>query len=90
MIFVENPSLWTDGHPACGGVHQSPIDINTTTAVIANFYRLAFINYDKIFVETVTNNGYTGDSYENNFKSYKSLIVFLFLKSSRPEVASEW
>ena len=57
---VENPALWKDGYPTCGGVHQSPIDISTSDVVGANFSLLTFVNYDKIFPETVTNNGFTG------------------------------
>ncbi len=44
----------------CGGEHQSPINIEPSKAVVTDYPRLSFVHYDKVFPETVTNNGHTG------------------------------
>jgi carbonic anhydrase len=46
--------------PSCGGEHQSPINIEPTQAVVTDYPRLSFVRYDKVFPETITNNGHTG------------------------------
>ncbi|XP_057367327.1 putative carbonic anhydrase 3 [Daphnia carinata] len=43
----------------CGGKHQSPININPHKALVVNYPKLSFGFYDKVFPETVTNNGHT-------------------------------
>ncbi|XP_046449481.1 carbonic anhydrase 2-like [Daphnia pulex] len=43
----------------CGGEHQSPINIEPTKAIVTDYPRLSFVHYDKVFPETVTNNGHT-------------------------------
>ncbi|XP_046637027.1 carbonic anhydrase 2-like isoform X1 [Daphnia pulicaria] len=43
----------------CGGEHQSPINIEPTKAINTDYPRLSFVHYDKVFPETVTNNGHT-------------------------------
>jgi hypothetical protein len=81
IFYIENPSLWKDGHPACGGAHQSPIDISTCDVIGANVSRLTFINYDKIFPETVTNNGFTSKS-DSIVYIVQTPITDFFLKMS--------
>lgn len=46
----------------CGGEHQSPINIDPLLAVVVKYPRLVFGNYNKVFPETVMNNGHTGKS----------------------------
>ena len=78
--FLENwildPTQWGNDTPACGGAHQSPINFDSTTAIFANYSPVNFVNYDKIYQETITNNGYTGNYIIVNFHQV-FLITFL-------------
>lgn len=62
--YIENLSTesveWPIRIAPCGGIHQSPINIKPTTAVVVDYPRLSFGLYDKVFPESVTNNGHTG------------------------------
>jgi carbonic anhydrase len=64
----------------CGGEHQSPINIEPTKAITTDYPRLSFVYYDKVFPETVTNNGHTGIirilkiSYPDEHKSIQRFI----------------
>lgn len=60
-LFV-GPSEWSVHYPLCGGNAQSPIDIQSSSAVYSSGLTLNFINYDVIGTEsfTVINNGHSG------------------------------
>ena len=59
-MIESDPNHWADGVSNCKGEHQSPVDINSIQSIPANVPRMSFFNYDKVFPETITNNGHTG------------------------------
>lgn len=58
---ADGPSEWSVHYPLCGGNAQSPIDIQSSSAVYSSGLTLNFINYDVIGTEsfTVINNGHS-------------------------------
>ncbi|EFX88121.1 alpha-carbonic anhydrase [Daphnia pulex] len=50
---------WREHESHCGGQHQSPINIESATAIIANYPEFVFHNYDLVFPERLENNGHT-------------------------------
>ena len=55
-----DPSSWPNGPDACGGEHQSPVNIDSNLVVSdPTILPFTFVNYDKIFPQTITNNGHT-------------------------------
>jgi carbonic anhydrase len=54
---------WKEHESHCGGQHQSPINIESKDAIIANYPEFNFHNYDLVFPERLENNGYTGKEY---------------------------
>ena len=69
---ISDPNHWADGVSNCKGEHQSPVNIDSSKAIKANFSRMSFFNYDKIFPETITNNGHTGN------EQYVAVVVSYF------------
>ncbi len=58
-----DPTQWPVDFPTCGGEQQSPINLDPLTAVEFDYPTFSFANYDKAFVEVVTNNGHTSIGY---------------------------
>ncbi|XP_046449479.1 putative carbonic anhydrase 3 isoform X3 [Daphnia pulex] len=50
---------WKEHESQCGGQHQSPINIESNDAIIADYPEFIFHNYDLVFPERLENNGYT-------------------------------
>ncbi|XP_045031854.1 putative carbonic anhydrase 3 isoform X2 [Daphnia magna] len=66
---------WPIRISTCGGKHQSPINIDPRKVLVVNYPKLSFGFYDKVFPETVTNNGHTvtlqiDTREENNYLPY--------------------
>lgn len=51
---------WTEHASACGGTHQSPINIKTSKCQDVQYSRIHFGKYKKVLPEIVINNGHTG------------------------------
>lgn len=61
VYFYSDPSSWPSDAAACGGEHQSPVNIDPKKAIQnPEMPAITFINYDKIFPQIITNNGHTG------------------------------
>ena len=56
---------WKEHESHCGGEHQSPINIESNQASIANYPEFIFHNYDLVFPERLANNGHTGGDHFN-------------------------
>jgi carbonic anhydrase len=54
---------WMEHESHCGGQHQSPINIESNKAILANYPEFIFHNYDLVFPESLENNGHTGTIY---------------------------
>jgi len=55
-----NPNEWVDEYPQCGGVLQSPINVETAKAKFnPNLGPINFFNYDLNVYLNFTNNGHT-------------------------------
>lgn len=50
---------WKEHFSACGGEHQSPINLDFASAIAADFPSMMFYNYDQVLPEMLTNNGHT-------------------------------
>ncbi|XP_046449473.1 putative carbonic anhydrase 3 isoform X1 [Daphnia pulex] len=50
---------WKEHESHCGGQHQSPINFESDTAIIANYPEFIFHKYDLIFPGRLENNGHT-------------------------------
>lgn len=60
---INNPDEWVDEFPQCGGVLQSPINIETSLAKYNKALKpIAFINYDYNYFWNFTNNGHTSEN----------------------------
>ena len=71
MFPSSNPTVrflnWKEHESHCGGQHQSPINIESNQAIIANYPEFIFHNYDLVFSERLNNNGHTGTTnWENS------------------------
>jgi hypothetical protein len=70
---TNNPTItfrnWKEHESHCGGEHQSPINIESNQAIIANYPEFIFHNYDLVFPERLANNGHTGGDHFNILES---------------------
>lgn len=57
--YDDPSSLWPVDFPMCGGEQQSPVNLDRLTVIEATYPKLMLANYDKVFVETLSNNGHT-------------------------------
>lgn len=58
----DDPHLWQNSYPQCGGAYQSPIPLSTHKAIPIGLPPLHFGHYEQPFDEllSVRNNGHTG------------------------------
>jgi len=74
----------------CGGEQQSPVNLDPLTAVEFDYPTFSFANYDKAFVEVLTNNGHTSIQInkKNNLMSFLApcfmISVMLQVKENLP------
>ena len=78
IFYFADPSQWSNDYPDCGGEHQSPININSSTVVRVDFPQFTFLNYDKVFPETVTNNGHTSNINKEPPSTFSKICNVLF------------
>jgi carbonic anhydrase len=66
IILIQSVSaIRKSTNPHCGGEHQSPINIESNQAIIANYPEFIFHNYDLVFPERLVNNGHTDEQFDN-------------------------
>lgn len=58
--MLKDSKMWREHESFCGGEHQSPINIDSSKAVVTNYPKFCFHNYDLVFPERLENNGHTG------------------------------
>lgn len=52
---------WNEHESHCGGQHQSPINIESNKAFLANYPEFIFHQYDRVFPEILENDGHSGN-----------------------------
>ncbi|EFX88115.1 alpha-carbonic anhydrase [Daphnia pulex] len=56
---IANFLNWNEHESHCGGQHQSPINIESNKAFLANYPDFVFHQYDRVFPEILENDGHT-------------------------------
>ena len=59
-MYYLDTKLWKEHFSACGGEHQSPINLDLKNTIVAEYESFNFHNYDKVYPEIISNNGHTG------------------------------
>ena len=59
MFLCTDPTTWKEHFSTCGDAHQSPINLNSTQALQADYPDFVFNNYNRVLPELVSNNGHT-------------------------------
>jgi len=62
---IANFQNWNEHESHCGGQHQSPINIESNKAFLANYPNFIFHKYDCVFPEVLENDGHTGKAKHN-------------------------